>query len=182
MSVDSQGIAATAGERRESKGASANRITRALHFVGLAMFLGSILAHVSLGFVPGAKDPSQAMVFWRQGIEIATASLTVPGLALMVVTGLFMTVRSGAKFARQHWLILHLIIGALIVLNSALVMVPVGIRSLDQAIQISHGSGSMETFSALIGQERVFGAINILLALASIFIATLKPRLGQSRG
>jgi hypothetical protein len=39
----------------------------------------------------------------------------------------------------------------------------------------------MATFSGLIRKERVFGAINIILALVSILIVTLKPRLGKSR-
>jgi hypothetical protein len=183
MSQKSQTLAASTGGRKDSKARpSANRIAKALHFVGLAMFLGSILSHVSLGFVPGARDPARAMLFWRQGIEIATNSLTVPGLALLVVTGLFMAGWGGSRFAKQRWLIVHLTIGVLIVLIAAFVMRPVGIRSLDQAIKISHGAGSMATFSALIRRERIFGAITIVLALLSILIVTLKPRLGQSRG
>jgi hypothetical protein len=183
MSQNSQAIAARAGGRRASRaGASANCIAKALHFWGLAMFLGSILSHVSLGFVPGARDPAQAMLFWRQGIEIATDSLTIPGLALLVVTGPFMAGWGGFRFARQRWLIVHLTIGLLIVPIAAFVMLPVGIQALDQAIKISHGVGSMETFSVLIGRERIFGAIIIVLALLSIFIVALKPRLGQFRG
>jgi len=179
MSQKFRAIVASAGGRQDSRAtASANRIAKALHFVGLAMFLGSILSHVSLGFVPGARDPAQAMLFWRQGIEIATDCLTVPGLALLVVTGLFMAGWGGARFARQRWLIVHLTMGFLIVLIAAFVMLPVGIQSLDQAIKISHGVGSMETFSGLIGKERIFGAITIVLALSSILIVTLKPRLG----
>jgi hypothetical protein len=182
MSRNSQTIVAQNREQQEPRArASGNRIAKALHFVGLAMFLGSILAHVSLGFVPGVRDPAQAMVFWRQGIEIATRSLTVPGLALLMLTGLFMAVRGGSRFASQRWLIVHLTIGVSIVLIAALVMVPVGIQSLDQAIEISHGTGSMATFSALLGKERVFGAITIILALISILIVTLKPRLGKAQ-
>jgi predicted secreted protein len=182
MSLNSQAIATRADERQESRArASASRIAKALHFVGLAMFLGSILGHVSLGFVPGAGDPAQAMVFWRQGIEIATDSLTVPGLALLVVTGLFMAARGGSRFASQRWLIVHLTIGGLILLITVFVMLPLGIQSLDQAIKISRGTGSMASFSALIARERGFGAINIVLAVLSIFIVALKPRLGQSK-
>lgn len=182
MSPNPQTIAAPTGAKQEPGArASGNRIAKALHFVGLAMFLGSILAHVSLGFVPGAGDPAQAMVFWRQGIEIATRSLTVPGLALLVLTGLFMALRGGARFVRQRWLIAHLAIGALIVVIAGLVMVPVGIQSLDQAIDLSRGAGSLAIFSGLVGKERIFGAISIVLALLSILIATLKPRLGKSR-
>lgn len=48
------------------------KLAKALHFVGLAMFLGSILGHITIGFVPGAKDQMQAMLFGRQAVDIAT--------------------------------------------------------------------------------------------------------------
>jgi hypothetical protein len=39
----------------------------------------------------------------------------------------------------------------------------------------------MEAFAALAGRERMFGAANLVLALVTIFVATLKPGLGRSR-
>jgi Predicted integral membrane protein (DUF2269) len=158
-----------------------HKIAKALHFVGLAMFLGSILGHVAIGFVPGAKDQAQAMLFGRQAIEIATRSLTIPGLALLAVTGLFMTFRGGLGFGRRRWLTVHQIIGVLILLNAALILVPLGGGLLDMASKIIQGSGSTEAFAALAGRERMFGAANLVLALATIFVAVLKPALGQSR-
>ena len=157
------------------------KIAKALHFVGLAMFLGSILGHITIGFVPGAKDHAQAMLFGRQAIEFATWSLTVPGLALLVATGLFMTVHGGLGFGRRRWLTVHQIIGALILLNAALILVPIGGDLLDVASEIIQGRGSMEAFASLTGRERLFGAANLLLALVTIFIAVLKPALWQPR-
>jgi hypothetical protein len=156
-------------------------IAKALHLLGLAMFLGSILGHVSIGFVPGARDQAQAMLFGRQAIEIATWSLTIPGLALLVVTGLFMTLYGKLGFGRRRWLTVHQIIGALILLNAALILVPVGSELLDVASKIVQGSGSIEAFAALAGRERMFGAANLVLALVTIFVAVLKPAPGQSR-
>lgn len=157
------------------------KAAKALHFVGLAMFLGSILGHVTIGFVPGAKDQTQAMLFGRQAVEIATWSLTVPGLALLVVTGLFMILYGKLGFGRRRWLTAHQTIGVLIALNAALVLVPVGGNLLDVAVEIIRGSKSMEAFNALKDREAMFGAVNLVLALVTIFLATLKPALGQSR-
>lgn len=157
------------------------KIAKALHFLGLAMFLGSILGHVSIGFVSGAKDQAEAMLFGRQAIEIATWSLTIPGLALLAATGLFMTFRGGLGFGRRRWLTVHQIIGALILLNAAFILVPVGGDLLDVASKIIKGSGSLEAFKAFSGREGIFGALNLVLALATIFVAALKPALGQSR-
>ena len=157
------------------------KVAKALHFLGLAMFLGSILGHISIGFVPGAKDQAQVMLFGRQAIEIATWSLTIPGLALLGVTGLFMTLRGGLGFGRRRWLTMHQIIGALILLNAALILVPVGGDLVDLASEITQGGGSTEAFAAFVGRERTFGAANVVLALATVFVAVLKPALGQSR-
>lgn len=162
-------------------GVSTYNIAKALHVIGLAMFLGSILGHVTIGFVPGAKDQAHAMLFGRQAIEIATWSLTIPGLVLLAVTGLFMTVRGGLGFGRRRWLTVHQIIAALILLNAALVLVPVGSDLLDVASKIVEGTASMEDFLARAGRERMFGAANVVLALATIFVAVLKPALGQTR-
>jgi len=92
-----------------------------------------------------------------------------------------MTFRGGLGLGRRRWLTVHQIIGALILLNAAFILVPVGGDLLDVASKIIQGSGSLEAFEALTGRERTFGALNLVLALATIFIAVLKPALGQSR-
>jgi hypothetical protein len=148
------------------------KIAKALHFLGLAMFLGSILGHICVGFVPGAKDRAEAMLFGRQTIEIATWSLTIPGLALLAATGQFMSLHGGHGFGRRRWLTVHQTIGALILLNAAFVHL---------ASEIVQGSGSIVAFAALIGRETMFGAANLVLTLVTVFLAVLKPGLGQSR-
>jgi hypothetical protein len=75
----------------------------------------------------------------------------------------------------------HQLIGALILLNAALFLVPVGGDLLDAASEIAKGSGSRETFAALAGRERTFGPVNLILALVTIFVAVLRPALGQPR-
>jgi hypothetical protein len=76
---------------------------------------------------------------------------------------------------------MHQIIGALILLNAALILVPVGGDLVDLASEITQGGGSTEAFAAFVGRERTFGAANVVLALATVFVAVLKPALGQSR-
>jgi hypothetical protein len=145
------------------------------------MFLGSILGHITVGFVPGANDQPAAMLFGRQAIEIATWALTIPGLALLTVTGLFMTLYGRIGFMKLRWLSVHQLIGILILLNAALILVPVGGDLLHAASEIAKGIGSRETFAALTGRERTFGPINLILALITVFIAVLRPALGQPR-
>jgi hypothetical protein len=159
----------------------AYKIAKALHLIGLAMFLGSILGHITIGLVPGAKDQAQAMLFGRQAIQIATWSVTIPGLALLVATGLFMTLRGRLGFGRRRWLTVHQTIAILILLNAAVILVPGGNDLIRLASQIMQGQASLDDFAALARRESMFGAANLVLTLVTIFVAVLKPAFGQSR-
>jgi hypothetical protein len=75
----------------------------------------------------------------------------------------------------------HQTIGALILLNAAFILVPVGSDLRHLASEIVQGSGSIGAFGALIGRETMFGAFNLVLAVVTLFLAVLKPGLGQSR-
>jgi Predicted integral membrane protein (DUF2269) len=159
-----------------------DKIAKALHFLGLAMFLGSILGHICVGFVPGAKDRAETMLFGRQTIEIATWSLTIPGLVLLAATGLFMSLRGGLGFGRRRWLTVHQTIGALILLNAAFILVPVGSDLRHLASEIVQGSGSIGAFGALIGRETMFGAFNLVLAVVTLFLAVRARAIPALRG
>jgi hypothetical protein len=49
------------------------------------------------------------------------------------------------------------------------------------ASRIIQGGESTEAFVSLSGREHMFGALNLVLAVVTIFVAVLKPGLGQSR-
>ena len=155
------------------------RIAKALHLLGLTLFLGSIFGHIALGVLPGPAEDAAAALFARRAIEASTWALTLPGLALLAVTGLFLTLRGGLGFGRRRWLTLHQAIWLLIAVNAALVLVPGGSALLQEATAIAGGTGSLETFLALATRESRFGAVNVALALAAVFLAVLRPRLGQ---
>jgi hypothetical protein len=130
--------------------------------------------------VPGARDQPETILFARQAIEAATWYLTVPGLALLLLTGVFMTVYGKLGFLKRRWLTVHQLIALLIILNAALVLVPVGGELLRGEAAIIEGSGSLESFKAIQVREITFGAINLILALITVFIAVSKPALGKT--
>ena len=157
------------------------KIAKALHFLGLAMFLGSILGHICVGFVPGAKDRAEAMLFGRQTIEIATWSLTIPGLALLAATGLFIEpswrarIRAAAMAHRasdnrrpdpaQR----RICLGA-----GRKRPPPFGVRNcsrqrIDRGLCGAHRAGN-DVWRGQLGSDFV-----------TVFLAVLKPGLGQSR-
>lgn len=58
------------------------QLFRVMHIVGVAMFFGSILAHVVAPLIPGAADNSPVMMAAREAIVLANWYVTEPGLAL----------------------------------------------------------------------------------------------------
>lgn len=155
------------------------KFVKALHLLGVVMFFGSILGHVTVGLVPGAQDDPQTALVVRQAIDVATNSLTVPGLMLLLVTGIFMIVKGKLPIFKMRWLTLHAIFGLLIVLNAAFVLYPTGQELLETASQAAMGALPMEQLHVIEGREAAFGAANLLLCLIMVFIAVVKPRIGK---
>lgn len=153
------------------------KFVKALHLLGVVMFFGSILGHVSVGLVPGARDDPQTALVVRQAIDVATNSLTVPGLVLLLFTGIFMIVKGKLPIFKMRWLTLHAIFGLLIVLNAAFVLYPIGQELLETASLAAMGALPMEQLHAIEGREAAFGAANLLLCLIMVFIAVVKPRI-----
>lgn len=155
------------------------KLVKALHLLGVAMFLGSILGHVTLGFIPGAKeDPATALVA-RQAIELATSGLTMPGLLLLLVTGSAMLLHARHGLLARRWMMLHALAGLLILLNAIFVLYPTGQALLETALRVAAGDWPMARLQALEGREAAFGAANLLLSLLALFVAVLKPGLGR---
>ena len=154
------------------------RTAKAFHMIGLALFLGSILGHAVMSAVPGAGSEARATLVTRQAIEVATLYLTLPGLALLVLSGLVMTFRGGFGFGRLRWLTLHQIFALVIIANATFVLLPAG----NALISVAKGwvaGGTGAEYQAIAVRESIAGAINILLAVAAVFVAAIRPRLGS---
>ncbi|HRY24492.1 MAG: DUF2269 family protein [Geminicoccaceae bacterium] len=157
------------------------KLVKALHLLGAMLFFGSILAHVTTGLIPGAEDDPQTALVIRQAIAIATSYLTMPGLILLLVTGTSMIVKARLPIFRLRWLTLHALFGLLIALNAALVLYPTGREALEVATQVAAGLLPIDQLHALGAREATFGPVNVLLCLATVLVAVIRPRLGKAR-
>jgi hypothetical protein len=104
------------------------------------MFLGSIFAHIATGLVPGAAGNPPAMLFARQAIELATRYVTVPGLAIAIVSGALTIASASRGFLKQRWLLLHLAAVAAIGAITVTGMIPVGQELVAAAKAVAAGA------------------------------------------
>lgn len=78
------------------------KFVKALHLLGMVMFFGSILERITLGFVPGAQDEAQTMQILRQINLSANYFLTLPGLALLFITGVLLVAKGDSSIPRTN--------------------------------------------------------------------------------
>ncbi len=148
-------------------------LIKSLHFLGMALFLGSIAGHIHLG---QGVAPGEAAYGWAQAAKYdSTLLLTIPGLMLTAASGVALAVarRGGPP---RRWLRVKVVLTALVGLNGALVLAPLGRRLAEGAVLGASGP-MLEGLSRL---ESLFGAANLLMTLAVIALAVFRPRLGGS--
>lgn len=149
------------------------KFLKILHLVGMAMFLGSILGHIVVGFVTPAPDAAQTKLFVREEISLATLYLTLPGLGLLLFSGSLLVIGSRRPFLQTRWQLIHVVIAALIGINTLFVLMPVG----SELLVLARSSSESTLFGTFETREAVWGAANIVLALLAITIAAVRPSL-----
>jgi len=135
-----------------------------LHIISLSIFLGSIATYIFLGSLI-SENQTVALELNRQWVASSTGYLTIPAMWLTGLTGLLMRRKSTAR-----WLWAKLVGFIFIVLNTHVFIYPAILTSVT-----SVGENSIQ-FNEAMQQEAAFGAINLLLIITLIAIASIKPK------
>jgi predicted integral membrane protein DUF2269 len=78
------------------------KLMKLLHYIGLIIFLGSILSYILISALAKGSTPAN-LVFALQVINAGVKFLTVPELLVVIVTGVILTV-THYGFFRARWL------------------------------------------------------------------------------
>ena len=157
--------------------ALASPIVRLLHLLGLSAFLASIFGSMVLSTgAPATRDPNQVLFAWR-AIGSANQLLTVPGLLLMIASGLLLILVQGRDPRQERWLVLKILAVAAILIVSAVQIEPSEehLRQLPNALP---ESSAQTAFMNVAVRQEIYGAINIALVVLASALAAFKPRLG----
>ncbi|MBI5453077.1 MAG: hypothetical protein HY956_00450 [Deltaproteobacteria bacterium] len=142
-----------------------------LHLVGMALFLGSIAVFTLISEL--IKDSTLPdLAFGRAMISSGTAFITLPGLWLVVASGLIMVFRG--RGLSEGWLKLKLALAILIVLNAHFIIVPAANNALASA-NASIAAGSLSpVFRKALLTESVAGGINVAMAVIAMIAGVVK--------
>ena len=152
-----------------------------VHLIGLVLFLGSILTFIVASSVGSAGDLASLAVA-RRVISTGTNALTLPGLGLLIASGVGLA--WGRLRLRDHrWLQVMALAVAAIALNGVLFVLP----SVRSATALAEESRSRGTLSAAYGRayalESSAGAVNVLLGLVAAAAGVVGTRrAAQARG
>lgn len=144
------------------------RTLKLTHFIGLALFLGSIFTYIAISsLIEGAS--MEGVVFGRNVIQQGTQWLTLPGLWMLVLSGVYNGyVRFGAA---SRFFRIKLLLGALIVANAHLIVVP-AVKAASEIARQSLSIGHLlPEYQAAYLRESFFGGVNVMLALAAAGVA-----------
>ncbi|MBU2713439.1 hypothetical protein [Zooshikella harenae] len=145
-------------------------LVKTIHLIALAVFLGSIITYIFAGvFIP--EGNAHALTLNRQFVFTGTKLLTIPAMLVTGITGLLLMGKPN-----QRWLWVKLIGFVVIALNTYLFIYP----AIDDSVAFL-SENKIELFDGALMKEAIFGALNILLIIALVFVATKKPSFFANR-
>lgn len=148
-----------------------------LHIAGMALFLGSIAVFTLISELTKASTLPD-LAFGRAITSSGISYVTLPGLWLVVASGLFMVLRG--RGLSEAWLKLKFALAFLIVLNAHFIIVPAANNALASA-NASVAAGSLSPlFRKALLTESVAGGINVAMAVIAMIAGVVKfGRKGQ---
>lgn len=151
-----------------------SKVLKVFHYIGLVMFLGSIFTYMLISAL--ATDGSLTnLVFARRIIWSGSIFLTLPGMWLILISGIFMTVRDYGFF-KHRWLNIKHIVIVVIILNAHLIIAPAVGEALRHAQESLAKEEMLPAYYAAYLRESVFGAVNVILTVVSMVVAVRRFR------
>ena len=154
-----------------------NQFLKIGHLVGLAVFVGSIPAHIVLGHLVDPATDLLGFATLMQAKYMTILVLTAPGLVLALLTGTALMLRRGMTPNRFRWMAVKLVLVGLITLNGTLFLTPLA-RDISAVARAAVSAGALPTeYADLARREAAFGAANLAMILAVIGLVVSKPAL-----
>ena len=154
------------------------RFLKFLHLVGFALFLGSILAHiVEVRVQPSDVAPS-VLAYVYDTVSLSNLAITLPGLALAVLSGIGMTAVRRRELPSQRWFWVHAGLGVVLIATSA-VIYNAGERLKAAAAVLASGQAGQAVLANAASAEQVqryVGLLNTVIVVVSVSLAVTQSR------
>ena len=146
-----------------------------LHILGVILFVGNIITAALWKTRADASGDLRAIAYAQRGVLFADYVFTVPGAALILITGLSMAYLSGRNIFQTGWLFMALVLLIVTVLIWLLELFPSQrqlIRLADEAVR----TGQLDpVFKGITLRWTIFGILATLLPLVNVYLMVFKP-------
>lgn len=147
-----------------------------LHVVGLAAFLGSVLAVIAIARSHDMSSNWLEVAAGREDVMAIIQSVTKPGLVVTLISGILLLVQMKGLLRNplMRWKGFLML---LLVINSHFIVIPAAQELYEIALsasgtEIAQPSSSRlaEQFQTVLLRENIAGAVNLLLFLSLTYI------------
>jgi uncharacterized membrane protein len=150
------------------------KLLKALHMLGLSLFLGSIGVYIALTAQHGVPG-TPAFGVLRAQILLGTRCITVPGLLATLASGSGLLWMNRRRM--QRWQIAKAMVGCLLLVNTWLLVAPAIQAAADLSAIPVNSQPMIGELNSALRIETVAGALNVLLAFLEIWLAVFRPAL-----
>lgn len=145
-----------------------------LHVAGVVLFVGNIITAAFWKMRADMTNHSVQIHSAARNVMLADYVFTLPGLALVIVSGIVMAIRAGLPLMGLNWLTLSLILFAVSGVIWLAVLIPVQRRMIRSSAQcIDSGSISAE-YRRASRSWAVFGIAATLLPVVILYLMVAK--------
>lgn len=150
------------------------RTWKSLHVVGVAAFVGSLVAAMALA--AAARVPADAPAL-RGAIAWILWRVSVPAVMLVWVTGL-LSMMTRPAYLEARWVWVKLLAGSTAVATVLVIAAPAADLATDLARRLATGQPVDAALSAATAREALWTRVTLIAALCAMALGVWRPRLG----
>jgi uncharacterized membrane protein len=148
---------------------------KALHIVSVVLFLGNIITGVFWKVHADLTGDLRARAQALDGVIKSDRVFTVPGVFLIIATGVGLALMGGYPLLRTFWIVWSLVLFGISGLAFGIAVAPLQKKLLANARAGLAGSWNQAEYDKLSRSWTLWGTVATAAPLAAVFLMVMKP-------
>ena len=150
-------------------------LVKSLHIVGVVLFLGNIITGVFWVMHASRKGELRAREQALDGIIASDRWFTMPGVTLIVITGVTLALLAGFPILGTRWILWSLVMFGISGAVFASRVAPLQKKLLANVRAGLVGTWDRGEYERLSRSWQIWGSISTLTPIAAVFLMVMKP-------